>query len=238
MAKRSLRQIEESLRARLSEAGSKDLDNDGVPDESQYMPYRNPYDVLNIGGRETGGPLNLDIGIGGASRGGGGSSKPRVTIDQARAARDTRARAEQFLSGQGFKDPSPQPSTTKSRVEPPQQTAQERLAQQARLAQRGQDTAQPATFRDLIAAVPGLTKTNMAGAALGGGLIGAGVGLKGVEMLSSPSSAEQDRAEWLANFDARLEKSKKEQEEMRQRIERDQKIANKLTAKRKQKAMK
>ena len=184
------------------------------------------------------------------------SSKPRVSPEQARelgilkpqpkvwrrgesSVDDARKRAEAFLSGQGFKTQSEPSSISKPSMAPEPRTPQERLVAQAQLAQRGQGTAEPATVRDLIAAVPGLTKTKIAGAIAGGSLIGAGLGLKGAELLSDPSSAEQERSKWLQKFDAGLQKSDQEQQEMRQRIERDQKIADELTAKtRKQKPMK
>lgn len=122
MTKRSLQQIEETLRARLAEAGSKDLDNDGVPDEIQQRsaPGLNPYDPLNIGGKGTG--FNIDIGLGGTGRGGSGRpsvwrgpggekmatpkalQKPRVTPDEARAAAAERKRAEELLTGQTPKE--------------------------------------------------------------------------------------------------------------------------------------
>lgn len=271
MAKRTLKQIEQSLRIKLAEAGSKDVDNDGVPDESQYPPFRNPYDPLNIGTKETGGPLNIDIGIGGASRGGGrtSSTKPKVSHEKARelgilkplpkvwrrdsdfptltdviparspkvwrrgeaSVNDARKRAEAFLSGQGFKTKSEPPVVDKPQVSPGSSTAQERLVQQARLAQRGQDTAEPGTVRDLIAAVPGLSKTKMAGVTLGGGLVGAGLGLKGLEMLSDPAPAEQERADWLKKFDAGQQKSDQEQKAIRQSIDRNQEVLDRRTSK-------
>lgn len=70
MAKRSLQQIEESLRARLAEAGSKDSDGDGIPDdvETPQLFGRDVYDPLGIGGRQQG-YLGIDVGIGGAGKG-------------------------------------------------------------------------------------------------------------------------------------------------------------------------
>jgi muramidase (phage lysozyme) len=188
------------------------------------------------------------------------SSKPRVSPEQARelgilkpqpkvwrrgesSVDDAKAerikRAEAFLSGQGFKTQSEPSSISKPSMAPEPRTPQERLVAQAQLAQRGQGTAEPATVRDLIAAVPGLTKTKMAGVTLGGSLAGVGLGLKGAEMLSDPGPAEQERSKWLQKFDAGLEKSDQKRQEMQQRIDQDQKIADELTAKtRKQKPMK
>jgi len=264
MAKRSCQQIEESLRSKLAEAGSKDLDNDGIPDESQYLPFRNPYDPLNIGSKETGGPFNIDIGIGGASRGGPrvwrvpGKErsqilpkplKPKVDIKTGQemgvvkpapkvwrrgesSVQDARKQAEAFLSGQGFK--SQQQSVDKPAVSPMSQSQQERLVQQA----LAQGTAQPATIGDLVRAVPGLTKTKIAGTVAGGGLIGAGVGLKGFEMLSDPVSAEKERAEWLKKFDTGLQKSDQEQQAREQNIKQSQEVLDRRAKKDRNKAMK
>jgi len=202
-------------------------------------------DIFGLGGRG-GSPMQIDIGLGGAGRGSTAAGKPRVRPTSAELARHELGLK---LQGQGFKKSSTDTSNTQSgakvyrpggpeKLSALPQTPQERLVAQSQLAQRGQDTAEPATFRDLIAAVPGLTKTKMAGTALGGGLIGAGLGLKGVELLSDPSSAEQERAEWLEKFDARSQKSNQELKDIQQSIERSQGVLDRLQAKKDKKQMK
>ena len=202
-------------------------------------------DIYGLGGRG-GSPMQIDIGLGGAGRGSTAAGKPRVRPTSSELARHELGLK---LQGQGFKK---SPTDTRNiqsgakvwrpggpeKLSAPPQTPQERLVAQAQLAQRGQDTAEPATVRDLIAAVPGLTKTKIAGTALGGGLLGAGLGLKGVELLSDPSSADQERAEWLEKFDAGLQKSNQEQKDTRQSIDRSQEVLDRLRAKKDKKQMK
>jgi hypothetical protein len=130
VTKRTLQQIEQSLRARLSEAGSKDLDNDGIPDDAERS--------FLLPNSEWGGTRDNPVhqiappfpGAGGGGRGssaapGGGGGKPsvwRVGPDgsrtsvppplrkpamspaEARAAAAERKRAEELLTGQTPKE--------------------------------------------------------------------------------------------------------------------------------------
>ena len=163
MTKRTLQQIEQSLRKKLAEAGSKDLDNDGVPDESQYLPGRNPYDPLNIGGRETGGPLNIDIGLGGAGGGGGArvwrvpgkptsQTSPRIDKEIASAkarekelgpVKDPVDATARIIARQRAEmgRPPREPSADKPSLAPQPQTPTEKLIAQAQ--QQAKQTGEP-----------------------------------------------------------------------------------------------
>jgi len=231
MAKRTPKQIEQSLleQYKVWRRGS----------DTSQPPLEGPPsgglggggDIYGLGGR-SGAPMQIDIGLGGAGRGSTAAGKPRVRPTSAELARHELGLK---LQGQGFKKSPTDTSNIQSgakvfrpggpeKLSAPPQTPQERLVAQAQLAQRGRDTAEPATIRDLIADVPGLTKTKMAGTALGGGLIGAGLGLKGVELLSGPSSAEQERAKWLEKFDAGLQSNQEFHKDIQQSIKRSQEV--------------
>ncbi len=144
MTKRSLKQIEESLRSKFAETSDDDIN-------AFAQSIRDLEDPYHLGG--SGKPQQIDIGLGGAAR--GVSSKPRVSLQKAkelgivkpdpkvwRRASDVPTLTDVIPAAQPKVWRRGEPSTAeKSSIAPAPQTPQEKLVAQAQ--QRAQETGEP-----------------------------------------------------------------------------------------------
>jgi hypothetical protein len=136
MTKRSLKQIEESLRSKFAENSDDDLIN-------SIKSMDDPY---HLGGR--GQPQQIDIGLGGAAR--TGTSKPRVSLQKAKELGIIKPDPKVWRKASDIPTltdviPPRQPKVWRrgepESIAPPPQTAQEKLVAQAQ--QRAKETGEP-----------------------------------------------------------------------------------------------
>lgn len=136
MTKRSLKQIEESLRSKLAETSDDDL----------IAAMKSMDDPYHLGGR--GQPQQIDIGLGGTGR--SGTSKPRVSIQRAKELGIVKPDPKVWRKASDIPTltdviPPKQPKVWRrgepESIAPPPQTAQEKLVAQAQ--QRAKETGEP-----------------------------------------------------------------------------------------------